>query len=143
MIFDKQTQFSDAQAVTATAASTNLIDLGAAGTIYGASGAMTRNVGKGRKIPLLIQVVEAFATLTSLTVSVEVDDNSSFSSPKTIGTTGAIAVADLVAGKIFNIDAVPRDADERYMQLRYTVGGSNATTGKITAGIVAAVPSNG
>lgn len=142
MIFDKTLLLSDQQAITADAVSTNTIDLGAAGTIYGGSGAMTRNVGKGLKIPLLIQVTETFATTVSLTINVQVDDNTGFGSPKQIGTTGAIPVADLVAGKIFNIDAIPRDADERYLRLQYDVS-TDATAGKITAGIVMGVPSNG
>jgi hypothetical protein len=36
MILDSTTLFSNAQAITATAASTNYIDLGAPGTVYGA-----------------------------------------------------------------------------------------------------------
>ena len=37
MIFDKQNLFSDAQAITADAASTNVIDLGPTGTPVGGS----------------------------------------------------------------------------------------------------------
>jgi hypothetical protein len=69
MLLDQQALFSEAQAITATAASTNVIDTGS-----------SKDVGKYGDIPLLIQVVEAFNTLTSLTVTVQTDDNSSFSS---------------------------------------------------------------
>jgi hypothetical protein len=143
MILDKQSLLSDAQAITATAASTNVIDLGAAGTVYGAAAALPRDLGKGCKVPLLLQVVETFATLTSLTIDVQVDDNAAFSSPKTVATTGAIAAANLTAGKQFSIDAFPRGTDERYVRLNYTVGGSNATAGKITAGAVPGIQTNG
>lgn len=143
MIFDKQSLLSDAQAVTATAASTNCIDLGATGTVYGAASALTRDIGKGCKVPLLIQVTETFATLTSLTVSVEVDDNSSFSSATTIATTPAILAASLTAGTQFVIDAFPKGTNERYVRLKYTVAGSNATAGKITAGAVPGIQTNG
>lgn len=142
MIFDAQTKFSAAQAVTATAVSTNVIDLGAAGIPYGGSVALTRDFGVTDKIPLAIQVVANFATLTSLTVSVETDDNEAFSSATTVATTPAIPVAQLVAGYQFTIDDIPFRTRERYVRLRYTVGGSNATAGAITAGVVTALQRN-
>ena len=129
MILDNQTLFSDAQAITADAGSTNTIDLAPI-----ASG-IVRDIGAGIGIPLAIQVVEAFNNLTSLAVLVQVDDNTSFSSAKTVATTPAIALASLVAGYRFNIDYVPRGTDERYMRLYYDITGTAPTTGKITAGI--------
>ncbi|MCG5241394.1 Bbp16 family capsid cement protein [Azospirillum doebereinerae] len=143
MIFDLQSLLSNAQAVTASAASTNLVDLKAHGTAFGHAAPLPRDWGKGKKVPLLIQVVETFATLTSLTVSVQVDDNAAFSSPKTIATTPAVVAADLVAGRQFVIDAIPRGSDEQFLRLYYTVAGSNATAGKITAGAVPAIQTNG
>ncbi|OJF92067.1 hypothetical protein AX761_21750 [Rhizobium sp. 58] len=143
MIFDLQTLLSNAQAVTADAASTNVLDLGATGTVYGAAAALGRNIGKGKKIPLLIQVVEAFNTLTSLEVKVQVSVDEAFTSPIQVATTGVIALADLTAGKIFNIDAVPRDADKRYFRLFYDITGTAPTLGKITAGVTMGIPSNG
>ena len=58
MLLDQQALFSAAQAITATAASTNVIDTGS-----------NKDVGKYGDIPLLIQVVEGFNNLTSLTVT--------------------------------------------------------------------------
>lgn len=129
MIFDKTTQFSDAQAVTASAASTDIVDLGVAG----------RNVGSGEMIPLFIGVNEDFATLTSLTVSVQTATDEAFTSPITVVSTGAIAVADLVAGYHFAIERVPAKVLERYVRVYYTVAGSDATAGSINAGIVMGV----
>lgn len=138
MIFDETNLFSDDQAITASAASTNHIDLGATGTPpYGAN-ALDRDIGKGTPIPIRVQVTEDFATLTSLTVAIQVDDNNSFSSPVTVMASQAIPVASLVAGYVFNMNYVPRGANERYLRLNYTVGGSNATAGAVIAGIVAA-----
>ena len=57
MLLDAQNLFSDAQAITATAASTNVIDTGSA-----------KDDGKGAGVPLLIQCVEDFDNLTSLTI---------------------------------------------------------------------------
>lgn len=136
MIFDKQGLFSDDQAITATAVSTNYIDLGAVGTPVHAAGAVPRDLGYGHMIPIRAQVTEAFNTLTTLTLTVEMDDNSSFSSATTVWTSTAVALASLVAGYQFSLNNVPIKITERYVRLRYTVGGSNPSTGKITAGIV-------
>lgn len=128
MIFDLQTLFSNAQAITATAGSTNTIDLGPIAT------GITRDIGKGTKIPLLIQVVEAFNNLTSLTIALQTDDNTGFSSPKTVWSS-TVALADLIAGAVVVPEYVERGTNERYMRLNYTVTGTAPTTGKITAGV--------
>lgn len=135
MITSAQQLFSDDQAVTASAASTNYIDLLATGTPYGGASALDRDLGKGKKIPIHIQVTTAFATLTSLKVAVQVDDNTSFSSATTVLETEAIAAASLVAGYVFNIDTIPLKTNERYVRLYYTVAGSDATAGAIWAGV--------
>lgn len=124
---------SPGQAITASAASTNYVDLGALGTIPGLSTTPVRDLGKGNRIPILIQVTEAFATLTSLTVGIQTDDNSAFSSAATILSSPAIPVASLVVGYQFTIDLIPPKTNERYLQLYFTVAGSNATTGKVFA----------
>lgn len=137
MIIDQLALLSDQQAVTASAASANCLDLGAPGVVpYGSIQLKRKLGGAGCPIPLLIQVVQDFATLTSLTVTVQSDDNSSFSSPKDIISHTA-GVADLKAGFIFPIDKLPV-VKEQFVRLYFTVGGSNATAGKITAGIVGA-----
>lgn len=136
MIFDMQTLLSDAQAITATAASTNTIDLGPI------ANGIVRDIGKGRPIPLRIQVVEAFNNLTSLTIALQVDDNTGFASPKTVWSQ-TVVLADLILGKVIVPEWVLRGTDERYMRLNYTVTGTAPTTGKITAGVVAGAQSNG
>lgn len=125
MIFDKENLLSDEQAVTDTANSENVIDLGVA-----------RDIGKGVPVPIIVQVVEDFATLTSLTVSIITSANENLSSPTTLATGPTVAAADLLAGKELTVDYVPRETD-RYLGLTYTVAGSTATAGKVTAGIIA------
>lgn len=145
MILDDTLVLSDSQAITADAASTNIIDLGAAGTSYGASVAVRRDVGIGTHIPISLTVTETFATLTSLTISVQVDDDVAFGSPTTVATGPAITLAsgNLAAGKVINFPAeLPEGVNERYLRLYYDVGGSNATAGKITAAIVAGRQTN-
>lgn len=137
MILDETTLFSNRQAVTATAPSTNVVDLGPVGIPAG------RDIGKGKPIPILIQVVESFDKLTTLAVALQVSADESFTSPKTVATTPAIPVADLVAGYQFVLDYVPRGTDERYMRLNYTVVGTTPDKGKVTAGISMGHQTNG
>lgn len=132
MIFSAQQLFSDDQAITVSADSTNVIDTGVRATPYGAAAALTGDIGLGNPIPLLVQVTEAFATLTSLTINI------STGAATTLGTTIAsvtIAVADLVVGKQIPLQVLPKDITERYLGIEYVVTGSDATAGKITAGI--------
>lgn len=134
MILDNQTLLSNAQAITGDAGSTNQIDLSPRGT------GIVNDIGNGSQVPILIQVVEAFNNLTSLTVSLQVDEDSAFGTPKTVATTAAIPLASLTAGYLFNLDYIPRGTNERYMRLFYDVTGTNPTTGKITAGIALSGP---
>lgn len=136
MIFDQQSILSDAQAITATAASTNVIDLGPIAT------GIVRDIGKGTQTPLLIQVVESFNNLTSLTVALQTDDNEAFSSAKTVWSE-VVVLASLTAGYVVIPEFIPRGTNERYMRLNYTVTGTAPTTGKITAGITMGNQSNG
>ncbi len=132
MIFSAQQLFSNDQAITATARSTNVIDLGVSDTPYGGKAALNHDIGKGAPISVLVQVTEAFATLTSLDVTLETG------AADTLGTvlaTENILLAALVAGKKTNLQMLPNGVTGRYLGVRYTVNGSNATAGKITAGI--------
>lgn len=133
MIFSRQQTFSENQAITASAASTNYIDLGATGTPP-LGNQLDRDIGKGQPIPLECIVTEAFNNLTSLTVAVEVDDNISFSSAKVV-LSQVIPLADLVVGKNLAFPFVPEGTDERYLRLNYTVAGTAPTTGTVYAGI--------
>lgn len=135
MIMDRTLLFSDRQAITASAASTNIVDLGATGTVYGTSTPIVRDVGLGTSIPLLVTVTESFNNLTSLAVAVQVDDNAGFSSARTVSTSTHL-LADLAASSDYLIpDSIPAGTNERYVRLFYTVTGTAPTTGKITAGV--------
>ncbi|EIY2246820.1 TPA: Bbp16 family capsid cement protein [Klebsiella pneumoniae] len=129
MLLDQQALFSAAQAITATAASTNVIDTGS-----------NKDVGKYGDIPLLIQVVEGFNNLTSLTVTVQTDDNSAFSSASDV-LSMTIPLASLVLGYKSPVITLPMKM-ERYIRLNYTVTGTAPTTGKVTAGITGGVQTN-
>ena len=126
MILDSQNLFSDAQAVVADAASTNIVMMGSA--------VDPGDAGGGGPIPLLIQVVEAFNNLTSLDVVVQVDADVAFGSPKSVMTVNVL-LADLVPGKQIAPQYIPQGSDEQYMRIYYNVNGTNPAAGKITAGI--------
>lgn len=143
MIIDNTLVFSDSQAVTATGASTNIIDIGAAGTPFGASAAVARDIGIGTDIELYITVTEAFNNLTSITFALQVDDAAGFGTVVTVATGPAVLLADLSLGKRIKFPAkLPEGTNKRYIRLSYTVAGVAPTTGKIFAGVVAAAQKN-
>lgn len=137
MITDATTLFSDSQAITATAASTNVVDLGATGTPAGSSVALTRDIGKSGQIPLLVEVTEAFNNLTSLAIAVQVATDAAFTSPVEVATRTYL-LAELTLGKRLSFPAeFPEGTNLRYVRIRYTVTGTAPTTGKVWAGVVA------
>lgn len=111
--------YSDAQQVLATAASTNVVDHGAAG------GAMAS------EMYVVVDIDTAYPDGTSVQFVFQTDDNASFSTPKSLFDTGAIVVATLVAGYNVLTIRLPRD-HERYTRFNYTVVGS-PTAGNIHA----------
>lgn len=132
MILSAQQLFSDDQAITASADSTNVIDTGVRGTPYDAAAALNGDIGLGTAIPVLVQVTADFDNLTSLTV------NLSTGATTALGTTilsQTIALADLVAGKQTSFQVLPKDITERYLGIEYVVTGTAPTAGTITAGV--------
>ena len=122
MIIDNVLVFSDEQAVTASAASTNQLNFGESG----------ENKGEGVPLKVKFVVEEAFATCTSVKFSVqESDDNADSDAYEDIMASRAIPVAELTKGAEFEL-TLPPDF-EQYLQAYYTVAGSNATAGKVTA----------
>lgn len=126
MYLDSQLLFSDAQALSATAASTNLVDLG-----------VDANQGIGEPLAVVITVdVAADGTTTDETYAfaLQTDDNSSFSSAATI-LSRTIGYASLTAGSQ-HVIPVPADTSlERYVRLNYTLGGTTPTV-TVTAALV-------
>ena len=92
MITDAQLTFSDAQAITATAASANQIDLQTA-RYLGRSGA--------KELRVVVYVTTTFLTLTSLTVTMRQSAAANMGSPDVIATgpTVTLASGNLAAGK--------------------------------------------
>jgi hypothetical protein len=128
MLFDKQNQFSDAQAVTVDAISSNVID-----TLPMTSNPNTvQNLGGLAAMFLCIQVTETFATTVSVTITLESDSTADLATSATVHiNTGAIPVATLVAGYTLFIP-LPIGNYERYLGVRYDVS-TSATAGKFNA----------
>lgn len=127
MIMDKQNLFSDAQALTTSAASTNVIDMGADDAKVQAF------VEKGGEI--MCQVGVALESGTSVKVGVQVDDAVGFGTAVTLLETAVILTATLVAGYRFRLGKIPAHLSKRYMRLYYTIDGT-FDAGSIDAGIV-------
>lgn len=124
MILDEQALFSDKQAITADAASTNVIKVGG-------------NIAKGTPVEVLCQVITEFAGLTSLEVKVQTCDTEN-GTYEDIAGSGAVEVAKLVAGYRFPIKFLPNGV-KKFIRLYYDVTGTG-TAGTITAGVVDGVP---
>lgn len=122
MLLDQKNVFSDKQAITADAVSTNVIDLTKAG------------LAPGNPLSVIAQIVEAFNTLTSLTFQVQSSATENFSSVKTHQSV-TILLADLVLGKRVDLGSL-LDGTLRYVRLNYDVTGTNPTTGQITAALL-------
>jgi hypothetical protein len=129
MILDAQALFSDAQAITASAVSTNSIDLGLASGY---------DLGSGENLFIHLNVDVAFTDSGSdstVAVTLVTDDNASLSSPTAVQTLGTFAALSAV-GATIKARIQPGLSLERYVGLNYTVSGGNLTTGSITAALV-------
>lgn len=136
MLMSAEQMFSDGQALAASGASTNYIDLGAPGTVLGAPAALVRDIGPGQ--PVAIYVHGALTAADVIQVAIQVDDNTSFSSARTVLESEAFTVgAD--GDWECNLNFLPDNVDERYMRLSYTLTG---TGGTVDAGIVAGKQTN-
>lgn len=129
MYVDKQLEFSDSQAVTATAISTNVVDLNPAFN-YNAN----VDIGTGEDTYLVIQVDAAAAAAGAATVVVTLESSASagLTSSNVHWTSATWQLADLTANKTVAVVKLPPGVNLpylRYVGVRYTVG-----TGPLTAG---------
>jgi hypothetical protein len=139
MYVDTQLEFSDAQAVTSTAISTNVVDLHAA---VGAGTALTADTlidqGVGTNLWLVVQTQTACTDSGSdatLTISLESDSTANLATSATVHyTTTALAFASFAtAGTRLVVLQLPRGNYERYLGVRYTVASGPLTAGAFDA----------
>lgn len=117
MIIDERLEFSDAQALTGTAALTDVIDFGSA-----------RQLGVGEPLYWVLSVDVASDRTTgdeTYSFALQTDDNSAFSSAATL-ITYAFPAAVVPAGTRIAF-ALPTNLIERYLRVNATLGGTTPT----------------
>lgn len=131
MIIDKALQVSDEQAVTSTAASTDVIDFGQSKPNLGAGAQQTY---------MVVTVDEDAAADGDATVQFAVQDSADNSDYRDVALTREIGKADLAAGEQI---VIPMPVDlRRYARVNYTVGTGPLTAGKFSAQLVTGVQHN-
>ena len=137
MIQDAKLIFSDGQAETTQTAhdSDNIVNLGVGTDELGnAEGAQA---GEGGKLWLNVRVGTAFATGSSATLAVALQDSADNSSYAAVSPTlgvAATAAASLTAGKVLIREPLPANVAQ-YLKLVYTIGTGTMTAGTIDAWI--------
>lgn len=123
MIIDRFNEFSDAQAVTASAASTNVVDLKAAGGIE----------GKPYYLIIKTNVAAEASGDATVTFALQTDSAENFGSAVTLWSSAAIGKATLVAGYQVIRLALNGLALNKYLRVYYTVATGPLTAGKFDA----------
>lgn len=129
MILDAQLLFSDAQAITASAGSTNQVDLGPLKSTI-------RDIGVGQDLYAVVVCDVAMTDAGSdstVTVTLETDNDSAFGSPTTAVQTLGVFAALAAVGTRLVAKLQPEKILEQYLRVYYTVTGGNLTTGSFTA----------
>lgn len=135
MLIDRQNQFSDAVALTATAIS-HVIDLGPLGGSPTAN--LIRDIGAGKTLYLHIlvtTVLDSSGEGATLVATLESDSTANLATSATVHwTSGTIAEATLATGYwVAKGVAIPSGAYERFLGVRYTVAVENFTSGNVSA----------
>lgn len=136
MFLDKQNEFSDAQAVTVTALSTNVIDTLPMTGNPNATQDLSANGGVGPFVMFSVPTAFTAGGAATLTITIESDSTANLATSPTVHWTSAdIPVASLIAGYQFFVP-LPIGQVERYLGVRYTVGTGPMTAGAIDAAVV-------
>lgn len=130
MILDALLQLSSAQAVTASAVSTNTIDL-----------SQNRDLGPGTQLTAVFSVDTTATAAGAATVTFQLisSANANLSSPNVLAATDAIPIANLTAGrKPIMLGLNPQVLNslpigQRYLGVQYTIGTGPLTAGAFTA----------
>lgn len=127
MYLDKLLQLGNAQEVTSSAASTNVVDFGA-----------SRDMGPGEPLCVVVTCEEDAASgggSATVVVGLQTDSAEGFGTVKTVLSTPAIAQANITDGKVVAVIALPPSM-QRYVRLYYTVASGPLTAGMFTAHIM-------
>lgn len=127
MFLDQALAVSTNQAVTVSAASSGVIDLGSA-----------RDIGLGTELDFVVEVpLTAFtaAGAATLEIQVQVATDAVFTAPVIVSRTPAIPVASLVVG-FQKFIKVPIDTNLEFVRLFYVVATGPMTAGALSSQIV-------
>lgn len=128
MILDAQNVLTSAQVFTGTGTvvGNNTLDLGT-----------NRDIGAGDEIDMLVNVDVAAAGGTSAEFQIITSTSPALTSPTVIGSTGAIPIANLTAGKQINlcVPRVPDSVGQRYFGIQVVKVGT-FTSGSFSAYLV-------
>lgn len=130
MIMDAQNQFSNAQAITVTALSTNVVDLGPRSHARNSQGQEN-----GIEIHLHVNTTFTAAGAATMVIELLSSQDPAMSSPVVHDRSDTLALADLVAGNQVRFrPRLPIEAG-RYFALRYTIATGPMTAGAISANV--------
>lgn len=136
MILDMENMLSWKQAITVTANSTNVVDLG--------PNHWAKASGSDREIPLFIDINEAFTAAGAATLNVKIQSSNAegFGSGVVTHHSLDFALTDLTTAKRLPLSlALPADV-LRYVRAVYTVGTGPMTAGQISIGVTASRQTN-
>ena len=141
MICDRDLLFSDSQALTAAAASTNIVDLRPlASAVVSGGSANARNLGAGDELYWFLNVEVALTdsgSNSTVTVDLQTDDNAAFSSQATVATLMTIPAVTAAGTKYMGrLPIASTVAYESFIRIYYTMNTGDLTTGTVSAGIV-------
>lgn len=132
MYVDSQARFSSSQAVTATALSTDVMDLLSPTIGGGTAGPNTLSPAVvGGDVYLVVQANAAFAGTGTIAVTLETANNAALTSSTVVAASAAIA-APIAAGTTLLLVNIPPVVLQRYLGVRYTVTGT-PTGGTVNA----------
>jgi hypothetical protein len=120
MLIDSELVFSDAQALTGDAVSTNVVNLLAA------------KRAPGNPLHVFAQIDETFDNLTTLEFQVQSCAVEGFGSGVVTHQKVSIALAALVAGKKIDLGSL-LEGTLQYVRINYDVTGTNPSAGQVTA----------
>ena len=113
---DKELEFSDGQALTATAVSTNVVDLG-----YEEA-----DIGTGKQLFLVVRSgADMGGTNPTINVALQESDTENFASPRTVVSTGVLPGTAFVAGTSIHLPIPPHAG--KYLRVNYTLAGTSPT----------------
>ena len=128
MHIDKFLEVSDAQAVTATAPSTDVID----------TKQVRSNLGMS-ELEMVVTLAETATAAGAATVTVALQDSADNSAWRDIASK-TLAIADMKAGAS-HVLGIPHQT-QRYLRVNYTVATGPLTAGKFSAQVVAGIQQN-